>query len=185
MSDGPWRSLPLRPHWKQVAKRAENGAYSLEETFEARDAALLKEAKELPLEAVLSVVLDGQGVLLGPDLDGKLEEIGRGHPGSALVQTFISCLRNQLAGGSSGREMVESAVSDTLRECALDHFRAIQEHYYRKSQSPTVDVRHRLESAYRACDFRELASRLVAPSGSSASPPRPAKRSGLDDGPRL
>ena len=31
MSDGPWKSLPMRPHWKQVAKRAETGAFSADE----------------------------------------------------------------------------------------------------------------------------------------------------------
>lgn len=186
MSDGPWKSLPMRQHWKRVARQAENGAFSPEELSEALDVALSKEAEELPLEAVCHVVVpNDQGVLFGPDLDGEFEAIGRDHPGSKVVQTFLTCLREQEARGSSGREMVVSAAADTLAECARDNSRSIQEHYYRKSRAPTVAVHRRLASAHHLCDFRGLASRLAAPSGSSVSSPRPARRSGLDDGPPL
>ena len=118
MSDGPWKSLPMRPHWKQVAKQAENGAFSPEELSGALEAALLKEAEELPLEAVCrAVVPSDQGVLFRPDLDGEFEALRRERPGSKAVQRFLTCLRDQEASGSSGREMVESAAADTLDEC--------------------------------------------------------------------
>ena len=186
MSDGPWKSLPMRPHWKQVAKQAENGAFSPEELSGAVEVALLKDAEELPLEQVWrALVPSDQGVLFSPDLDEEFEALRRDHPGSKLVQTLLTCLRDQEASGSSGREMVESAVADTLDEYARDNSRAIQEHYYRKSRSPTVPVQRRLASALRFCDFQDLVSRVVAPSGSSASSSSPAKRSGLDDGPLL
>ncbi len=188
MSDGPWKSLPMRPHWKQVAKQAENEAFSIEELSGTLEVALSKEAEELPLDAVCRAVLPSdQGVLFRPDLDGEFEALLRDHPGLKGVQTLVTYLRNQEAHGSSGREMVESAVADTLEECALDHSRAIQEHYHRKRPSSTVpvNVNRRLDDARSRCDFPGLASRLVAPSGSSASSPGPAKRSGLDDGPLM
>ena len=82
--------------------------------------------------------------------------------------------------------MVESAVADTLDECARENSRAIQEHYYRNNRSPKVPVDQRIASAHRLCDFQNLASRIVAPSNSpAASSSSPAKRSGLDDGPPL
>ena len=103
MSDGPWKSLPLRRHWKQVAKQAENGAFSPEELSGALEAALLKEAKALPLEgAFRAVVPNDQGLLFKPDLYGELEALRRDHPGSKVVQTFLSCLQDQAASGSSG-----------------------------------------------------------------------------------
>ncbi len=186
MSDGPWKSLQMRPHWKQVAKRAENGAFSIAELSGALEVAVLKEAEELPLEAVCrAVVPSDQGVLFGPDLDGKLEALRRDHPGSKLMQMFLSCLRDQNASGSSGHDMVERALADTLTECTLDHSRPIQEHCYRKRSSSTVPVARRLAAARHRCDFRGLASRVVASSGSSASSPGPAMRSGFDDGPML
>ena len=184
MSDGPWKSLRMRPHWKRVAKQAENGAFSPEEVSGALEAALLKEA--VPLKEVCrAVVPSDQGVLFRPDLGGEFGALWRDHTGSKVVQALLTCLRDQEANGSSGREMVESAVADALDECARDHSRAMVEHYYRKSRSPTVPVQRRLASALRLCDFQGLASRMVAPSGSSASSPGPAKLSGLDDGPLL
>ena len=185
MSDGPWKSLPMRPHWKQVAKQAENEAFSLEELSKALFVALLKEAEELPLDAVWRAVMpNDQGDLFGPDLDRKIKALERDHAGSKLVQKLLNCLRYQKAMGSSGREMAVSAVADTLDECAHDHLRAVLEHYYRKSHSPTVAVRSRLDSARDLCDFQRLASGL-APFGSPASSPSPARRFGLDDGPSL
>ncbi len=186
MSDGPWKSLPMRPHWKQVARQAENGAFSPEELSGALEAALLKEAEELHVEEICrAVVPSDQGVLFRPGPDGELKELRRDHPGSKVVQTLLTRLRDQEADGLSGREMVESAVADTLDECARDHSRSIQEHYHRKSRSPKVAVDRRIASAHRLCDFQGLASRIVAPSGSPPASSSSAKRSGLDDGPRL
>ena len=117
MSDGPWKSLPMRPHWKQVAKQAENEAFSLEELSKALFVALLKEAEELPLDAVWRAVMpNDQGDLFGPDLDRKIKALERDHAGSKLVQKLLNCLRYQKAMGSSGREMAVSAVADTLDE---------------------------------------------------------------------
>lgn len=185
MSDGPWKSLPLRPHWKRVAKHAENGAFSPEELCGTMGAALSKDAEELPLDEVRALVPGNQGVLFRPDLEGEFEALQRDHPGSKLVQTFLTCLRDREASGLSGREMLESALADTLDEHARDHSRAIQEHYHRKTRSRTVPVQRRLASALRLCDFRDLASRIVSPSGFPASSSSPAKRSGLDEGPLL
>ena len=186
MSDGPWRSLPLRRHWKQVAKQAEKRAFSTEELSGTLEAALQKDAKALPLEAVCRAVApNGQGLLFTSDLSVELEALRREQPGSKVAQTFVTCLLDEQSSGSSGSEMVAAAVADTLDECARDHSRAIQEHYYRKSRSPTVAVGRRLALAHGLCDFHGLASRMVSPTGSSASSPSPAKRSGLDDGPQL
>ncbi|WP_419939509.1 hypothetical protein [Candidatus Palauibacter sp.] len=176
----------MRRHWKQVAKQAEKRAFSTDELSGALEAALQKEAKALPLEAVCRAVApDGQGVLFTPDLSVELDALKREHPGSKVAQTFVTCLLDEESSGSSGSDLVEAAVADTLDECARDHSRAIQEHYYRKNRSPTVAVDRRLASAHRLCDFHGLASRMIAPTGSSASSPSPAKRSGLDDGPQL
>ena len=186
MSDGPWKSLPMRRHWKQVAKQTENGAFSPEERAEILDAALWKEAEELPLAAVFrAVVPNEQGVLFRPDRTGDLEALRRDHPGSKVVQTLLTCVLDEGAGGSSGHEVLESALADTLDECARDNSRAIEEHFYRKRPSSEVPIHRRLESAQRRCDFQALASKMLASSSSSASSPSPAKRSGLDDGPLL
>jgi len=185
MSDGPWKSLPLRPHWKRVARQAENGAFSLEDLSRALATAVRKEAEKLPLGAVRRAVLSSdQGVLFEADLLREFEGLRREHPGSKIVQTFFACLRDHAADGPVRREMVESAVADTLYECIGDHSRAIVEHYYRKRPSSTVPVDRRLSDACRLSDFQALASQIAAPCDASSSSP-PEKQSGLDDGPPL
>ena len=186
MSDGPWKSLPMRPHWKQVAKQAETGAFSAGEVSGAIEAALRKEGNELPFEAVRRAVgADDQGVLFIPDMSGQLEMLRADQPGSKLVETFVTCLLDAEARGLSGREMMKRAAADTFDEYARDQSRAIEEHYYRSIRAPKVPVNSRLASARRLCDFDSLAAKMVGPSGSSASPSGLAKRSGLDEGPLL
>lgn len=90
MSDGPWKSLRMRPHWKRVAKQAENGAFSPEEVSETLEAALLKEA--VPLEEVCrAVVPSGQGVLFKPDLDGEFGALWRDHTANVASRPPSAC----------------------------------------------------------------------------------------------
>ena len=49
MSDGPHRSLPMRPQWKRLAERAHNQAFSVEEAGDAIvDAVSQDWTKEMP-----------------------------------------------------------------------------------------------------------------------------------------
>lgn len=184
MSDGPWRSLPLRSHWKQVARRAESAAFSAEELDHALESALRRETKNLPHEAVCdAIVLGDQHSLFKPDPHVKIEALRRDHPGSKVVQAFLTCVLDEVAKGSSERETTLAAVAATSEECARDQLRAIIEHYLRKSPSRSGDVQHRLESALDRRDFRALAPSMLARSGSADR--SPTKRTGLDDGPAL
>lgn len=186
MSDGPWRSLPLRPHWKEVAKRAENGAFSPGQVTEALDAALLKEACELPLKAIARILApNGQGTLFPTDLDREIAVLQQEHPGSKNVQTCLAYLSQRDVSASSGRDMTVSAVADTLHECLQDHSRSIREHYLRKPSFPWGRVGGRFTKACRAVDVRGLASRILDDSGSRAPARSPVKRDGLDEGPQL
>lgn len=186
MSDGPWKSLPLRSHWKQVAKRLENDAFTLEERRDHLKATPGKEAGELPLEAVFRTVMpNGQGHLFGPNLTEVIETLRRDHPGSQNAQTFLTCLSDQEGSPASGRDIVESAVADTLEDCLLAHSRSIEEHYLRRNPVLWERVEPLLDAARQAIDIRGLASRIVADSGSSARAHHPPKCSGLDEGPQL
>lgn len=186
MSDGPWKSLPLGKRWKQVARRLENRAFSPEEVTEAMDAALLKEARELPLKAILRILAaNGQGTLFAPDLARAIEVLRQEHPGSKTAQTFLTYLSQQDASASSGSDMVESAVADTLHECLLDNSRSTKEHYLRKTWFPWGRVSGRFTEACRAVDVRGLASQIVDDSRSPAPARSPVKRDGLDEGPQL
>ena len=56
MSDGPHRSLPMRPAWKKLAERADKAAFSAEEVRDALPAALAEDwRKEIPDSIVWKV----------------------------------------------------------------------------------------------------------------------------------
>ena len=183
MSDGPWKSLPLGSHWKQVAKRLETDAFTLAERREALASALAKEADGLPLKAILRMAPNGQGHLFG--LSEMIEPVRREYPGSKIVQTFLTYVSAAHTGAASGRGVVVSAVADTLEESLLDNSRSMEEHYIRKNRVSWGRVEARFKDVREAIDIRGLASRIVADSGSSGSANRPPKRSGLDEGPQL
>ena len=183
MSDGPWRSLPLGPQWKLAAKRLETDAFTLAERRAALEAALAQEAEGLPLKAILRVVPNGQGHLFG--LSEMIEALRRDHPGSKIVQTFLTYVSAMETGVAWGRGVVESAVADTLYERLLETSRSFEEHYIRKKQATWGPVEARFKAVREAIDIRGLASRIVADSGSSARVRHPPKRSGLDEGPEL
>ena len=183
MSDGPWKSLRLGSHWKQVAKRLETDAFTLAERREALEAALAQEAEGLPLKDILRMVPNGQGHLFG--LSEMIEALRRDRPGSKIVQTFLTYANTTEPGAAPGRGVVESAVADTLNECLLENSRSIEEHYIRKQQATWGPVEARFKAVREAIDIRGLASRIVADSGSSARVRHPPKRSGLDEGPQL
>lgn len=183
MSDGPWKSLPLGSHWKQVARRLETDAFTLAERREALESALSKEAEGLSLKAILRVVPNGQGHLFG--LSEAIEALRQDHPGSKNLQTFLTYVCTAETGTASGCGVVESALADTLNECLLENSRSMEEHYIRKKQATWGPVEARLKAVREAIDIRGLASRIVADSGSSARVRNTLKRSGLDEGPQL
>lgn len=163
----------------------ENDAFTLEERRDHLKATLGKEAGELPLEEVLRTVMpNGQGHLFGPDLTEVVEALRRDHPGSKIVQTFLTYVSAMETGVALGLGVVESAVADTLNERLLETSRSFEEHYIRKKQATWGPVEARFKAVCEAIDIRELASRIVADSG-AARVRRPPKRSGLDEGPQL
>jgi hypothetical protein len=68
MSDGPHRTLPMKPRWKQLAQRAHGRTYSLEEVSEAYAPALagdwISEVRNPLLKAIQTAVVESdQGQL--------------------------------------------------------------------------------------------------------------------------
>ena len=64
MSDGPFKSLPMPPHWRAVARRAEGAAFSAVEVSEILGRAIRKDFRRVPVETVREILCgNGQGVL--------------------------------------------------------------------------------------------------------------------------
>ena len=58
MTDGPYRSLPLKRHWKGFARRADIEVYSLEERRQYLLTAVKKEFSESVLTATRDILND-------------------------------------------------------------------------------------------------------------------------------
>ena len=186
MSDGPWCSLPMRMHWKQVAKRVEIDAFFPEELNESFQAALQKEATNLPLRAVAnSISPNGQGVLFEDHVIEKVEALKSEFPDSKITQTFLGSVLDGIANGSPTSMTLVSALEDAIDECAIDNSRSIKEHYLRQNELPIAEIQLRLESARSQCDLTALANEMLANPGSSGGSQGLEKQSGLDEGPRI
>src|SRR6266850_1284782 len=78
MSDGPHRSLPMRPAWRRVAERGDKRAFTLEEISQALAPSLFRDDVATRMEALRPqagagigrAVLDNVGLLSAADADG-------------------------------------------------------------------------------------------------------------------
>lgn len=185
MSDGPHRSLPLRPHWKTLARRAAKAAHSPDEVAEALPFALKRELLQAPLMAINDVMC---GDTLFPSIRiEQLEALRAKHPGSAPANLAIDCAVAVVASGLIGEAGVQAAigaaVADTM-QCAL---RATEEHYQREGSPRSSNfVRQRLDAARQQVDCGAIARELL----SAGAPSRQRAvtlptRKGVDEGPSL
>lgn len=189
MSDGPFRSLPLRPCWKKVAEFAENPAFSTEEVCSALPPALVQDWKEDQVAEiaarVCSIFDDQQGSLFRQDRVTALEDLLASAAGSGLGQVLIDCAIRRAVGGASGDEGAALAVEDALRVWASRHTRPIEEHYCREWDAPRArEVRARIEEGFSGTAFEALARQLLGKEGGQLAR-APLKQSGLDDGVQL
>lgn len=187
MSDGPHKSLPMRNHWKRLAERADNAAYSAFQVSEALPAALQEEFREAPLELLKKALgVDGQGTLFTLQDPQELDALRRECPGSAAGNTLIDCAIEAVASGLSGEAACEQALASALDECSRSAFRGIEEHYYREAPDYSAQfVRSRLDEGRSQCDVSALAKDMLYASPKSVHVRTLSKYDGLDEGPEL
>ena len=189
MSDGPHRSLPMRPSWKKLAERVGNPAFSAEEICNAFQAALEEDwRKEIPdsyVRKVREILSDSQTDFFCDQRTEKLELLQKEAAGSPLAVLFLDYVTQAATGGLSGDKALEEAASQALVDRATRGARQVEEHYHRKAtQGRAVDVRQRIESGIRGSDMAIITRRLVG-IDKGEQPQRPAKQTGLDDGVQL
>jgi hypothetical protein len=185
MSDGPHRSLPMRPHWRVLAQRAAQGAFAPEEVREALPYALKCDFLEVPIKAVREIM---DGDTLFPEL--RMEQLDRLRAscrGSAVANRVIDCALEALRNGLTGYGATHTALTNALEETAHSGCRGIEEHHQRKASSGgTGFVRARLDDARQPLDCGAIARELLVPetppTRRSVSLPR---RKGVDEGPPL
>lgn len=188
MTDGPHKTLPLPQRWKKVAELANDSASSREDLATGLRAALIKtweQAVPRPLRERLLRVALGQLFLIDDSRSGDHSVLGAGEQGSQPAQLLAASLGSALESANTCAEAVSRAVGATLEETASRHLRQIEAHMLVKGERECFDlIRSRLEQVDSEFDYAGLADELVeAPDGVQA--PKAAKRTGLDEGPRL
>lgn len=181
MSDGPHRSLPMRPWWKQAALRADKSAFDVSECTEAIEVALGREFAEELRPSFLKGLKDAheEPGLFSPAESVHLQKLSPETPLEQRVLDNVSVL--------SPEEMEKAdafiaAFANAMRNEAPRFNKQIEEHYRRKSGAGHARrERERLDEATARADVEGLARRLLRPDGPRAAPAL-KRKTGLDDG---
>lgn len=185
MSDGPHRSLNMRPHWKVTAQWAANLAHTADEVCGALAHALKKDILEAPIAAVRKI-MNSDTLFPGMRIE-QLETLRARHPRSAATNSLIDCAIETAAGGVTGEAGTANALSAALEDIARAPLRGIDEHYQREAGARTSGtVRTRLDDALGKLDCNGIAGELLRP---SRPPSRRGvelpRQTGIDEGPPL
>lgn len=113
MSDGPHRSLPMRPHWKDLAQRAAKGAFSPDQVCEALPYALKRDILEAPITAIRDIM--NRGSLFPEMLVEQLEGLRQSCRGSAAANLLIDCAVEAAARATRVLRAHLGALSKTPR----------------------------------------------------------------------
>lgn len=183
MTDGPHRSLLLKKHWKDFAKRIDIEACSLEERRQYLRVAVKKEFPE-PVLTALRNFLDEmkRGFLPVVDPVKRIEAISKNCRGSAAGNILISCAIHKLSKGQIGKDAFQNAFKDASEQVARANLRSIEEHYCRKEPNSERlnSFRKRLDKTFQETDFDSIGSELI-----EKRELKKTIRTGVDEGPEL
>jgi hypothetical protein len=188
MSDGPHKSLPMRPRWKNVAECGDNHSFASEEISRAIIPALEQDcSSEISpglLNSIRNLFLEQDTSLfkhsITPQLDALRSTAGCGM-GRALLDHAIQTAEK----GGTGIEGLVKATTNALVDRAARGARQVEEHYCRKSSSTRAQrVRNRIEQGVNSAPIGGLA-RQVLKLDSRPFSARSLKQKGLDDGVKL
>lgn len=183
MSDGPHKSLPLRPHWRTFAQRAAKAAYALDEVRDTLAYAIKRDVLQAPIKNIREI-MDSDTLFSSMRIE-KLEALRSRHPGSAPAQLAIDCAVAAAGKGLTGQAGTHAAITMAIEDTTRSAMRSIEEHYQREAHPRSSRyVRERQLAARQQFDCGALASELLSP---AKPPPRRsvklAVRDGLDQGP--
>jgi hypothetical protein len=185
MSDGPHRSLPLRPHWKTFARRAANAAHTADEVQESLAHALKRDILKAPIKSIRDI-MGGDSLFPAMKIE-QLEALRPSCSGSAPANSAIDCAIAAASNGITGDAGTQTAIQLALEDTLQSHVRSIEEHYQREASPQGRNfMQSRLEAITGHFDCGVLAREIL----SSEKPPahhtvKLTTRSGLDQGPAL
>jgi hypothetical protein len=185
MSDGPHKSLPMRPGWKKVAEYASKEAFTSNEVCDAIIAAIEQDCRKDISPDFIASIHDamGSGGLFSGDSIHALEDFRPFVAGCAMGNALLDHVTFVVSDGKSGDAALQEAVSRTFTDWSARCARQIEEHYRRRTGAEKArNVRSRMEAAIQNAPFTTLANRSLDPAW---KPARLVKHDGLDDGVRL
>src|ERR1041384_2018530 len=188
MSDGPHRSLPMKPKWRTVAQRAYNCTFELDEISTAMMPALVTDCHDemTPrfIESLRRLCERQESLLFRHHIPSRLEglrqEAGNGM-GSRVLDHLVRLSKQGEVTTSTAVKATERAVVERIAKSN----RQIEEHILRKATGSRADnVRTRLEQATEKTSVTDLARHVLRLDNNH--PPRSSvKRSGIDEGPSI
>jgi hypothetical protein len=187
MSDGPHRSLPMRPGWRRVAESADNQAFESDEIRDAIAPALEQDCRgEMTPEFISSFkkVCTNQAASLFKDGLGPSLEALRKEAGSGMGRTVLDYAIKEASNGSDAGELPQRALKEALVGRAARGARQVEEHYCRKSTTPRANrVRERIEHGIGKTDIDGVVRRVLDPKAKPVT--QAPQRRGLDEGVKL
>ena len=162
MSDGPYKSLSLKPCWRYAAKCAYKEAFSHDEIVESVKRASLAdwrtEVRQSFIKSVTTIVTSsGQQTLFADQTLSDLAALRR-NCASPLEALFIRSAIDAVAAGRTGSDAVQSAAEDALTDRLLCNYRQVEEHVRRDDSVRNAEsVRNRFETAHRQINLPGLA----------------------------
>jgi hypothetical protein len=187
MSDGPHRSLPMRPGWKRVAERADNANFEAEDVARCVVPALEQDCSEEMSPAFINDIADicrrWDRSLFKPDMASEIEAL-RANAGCGIGRLFLDSVARLSATETADAAILVTAMTTALNHRGACSARQVEEHYYRKStESRAINVRARLEQAVESAPTQALARKILKLDEGRSD--RPTLKKGLEDGVRI
>lgn len=189
MSDGPHRSLKMRPGWKKVAKFADMRAATPDEVGHAVAAAFSDDWRaDVAANVAVSIceILGGQKDSLFQDQKVmQLEALRPFTAGRELAQILLDCAIQRAVSGEANGDAAVEAAADALDIWGARQGRHVEEHFRRESTVRRAgNLRNRIEEGIGGTARAPLARQLL--NLEPRTMPRTLqKQTGLDDGVRL
>lgn len=188
MSDGPHKSLNMRPSWKKLAERAGQPAFEPEHVAEKLMSALkddwTKEGCDELVNGIKELLGDmRQASLLADNKAEELEsarrELSAGHGFKRIV---LDGVIQALDTGSESGDALQQGIQNALTERAARGALQIEEHIIRKSnEEQATNVRTRINEAIERAPIGDFA-RQAAGLQSQIPLTKTQKQQNLDDG---
>jgi hypothetical protein len=186
MSDGPHRSLPMRPAWRRVAERGDKRAFTPEEISQALAPALEQDCRDDMSPEFLSGIrrVVEEPSLFRDDVAARLEAL-RPQAGFGIGRAVLDNVGLLSVAEADGFAVVQEALKAALIDRANRGAWQVEEHYLRESSAPRANnVRGRLADGIGCLDLDAITARVL--SVDPRRPPgAPLKQKGIDDGVRL